>query len=854
MEYQVNGYDHDEAANPHGGAMQTIRHELRTPVNHIIGFSEMLLDEASDLGMPEPYGNLHRVVVAGRQILAAITEILAGNDIAVHDSDLRVLYKRIAPYLNEISQICAELIVTSESEERQQFSADLRKIAAASSHLDKLASGSLALDELLTVTGAPVGQSDDDTGTFGGHLLLVDDNDMNRDMFSRRLERLGYRVTEAIDGRPALDAMRATPFDLVLLDIMMPEMDGYAVLREMQADPLLCRVPVIVLSALDDMTSAIQAIELGADDYLPKPCDPVLLKARIGACLFKRHLHDMEVQYLKRIENEKRRADDLLHVVIPIGVALSTEKDFNQLLERIVIEAQHLCRADGATLYLRTEDNKLRFMIVRTRSLNIMMGGASGKDIPFPPLRLYDELTGAPQRNYVVAHTALSGEAINIVDAYDAVGYDFSGTRDFDSRTGYHSTSMLSIPLKDGFGRVTGVLQMINAQDDAGAVIAFDDVSAQMLESLGTLAAAALAAYIREQALRQEITELRIEIDLVKKQRAVEQITQSSYFGQLQERARQIRGLASVADAVEGEVSAGPPRRDQGSELKKKIYTIGDQEIHVHEQGPPHRQTILLIHGWSSSWYAMSPLITLLSERNRCVAVDLPGYGDSPPLRQRATINAYADLLADLIKEISPGLQVVLVGHSMGGMISVTMALRHTPLIERMVLICPTISGKLSRWINAFISPITMIERFPIANRIVAMLEPSMLRMTDRLMKPASFADRTEISEDDYQRLRADARRPGQGRVRAECFWAMRENDLSEKLGLVTIPSLVIWGMEDNTVPLRDASLVDDRLPGTELEVLPRAGHWPQFESPERTRRHIRSFLGKPLKLLRVQL
>ncbi|NTW03449.1 MAG: alpha/beta hydrolase, partial [Oscillochloris sp.] len=188
------------------------------------------------------------------------------------------------------------------------------------------------------------------------------------------------------------------------------------------------------------------------------------------------------------------------------------------------------------------------------------------------------------------------------------------------------------------------------------------------------------------------------------------------------------------------------------------------------------------------------------------------------------------------------------------GMISVTMSLRHTPLVERMVLIGPTISGNLSFWINTFVSPITMLERFRVANRVVAMLEPYMLRVTDRLMRPASFADRTVISEVDYMRLRADARRAGQGRVRAECFWAMRENDLSKKLSLVTTPALVIWGMEDNTVPLRDASLVDDLLSVAELQVLPRAGHWPQFESPERTRRLIRAFLGKPLKLLRVQL
>ncbi|MBX0330121.1 alpha/beta fold hydrolase [Oscillochloris sp. ZM17-4] len=836
--------------------MQTVRHELRTPVNHIIGFSEMLLEEASDLELPAHYGALQRVVDAGRQILAAITEILAGSGVAVRQSDLLALHSRITPYLGEITMVCAELIRIAEGEGRPQFAVDLRKIAGAADQLAQIASGATPLSTAPPLAEAQAEVAGRGPEQIGGSLLLVDDNDMNRDMFSRRLERLGYAITEARDGRPALDAMRATHFDLVLLDIMMPDMDGYAVLREMQADPELRHVPVIVLSALDDMASVVQAIELGADDYLPKPCDSVLLNARIGACLFKHHVRDMEVQYLRRIEHEKRRADDLLNIVIPIGVALSVEKDFNQLLERIVTEAQQLCNADGATLYLRTGDERLRFMIVRTRSLNIAMGGASSKDIPFPPLRLYDEHSGAPQHNYVVAHSALTGETINIVDAYNTEDYDFSGTRDFDTRTGYRSTSMLTIPLKDGFGRVAGVLQLINAQDEAGTVIAFDEFSAQMLRSLGTLAAAALAAYTREQELRQEISELRIEIDLVKKQREVEQITQSSYFGQLQERARQLRGTAAAAESSDATAHTGNQRRDRdrGSELQKKVYTIGGQEIHVREQGPPGRQTVVLIHGWSSSWYAMSPLLTMLSERSHCVAVDLPGYGESPPLRERATIAAYADLLAELIKEISPGQQVVLVGHSMGGMISVTMALRHTPLVERLVLICPTISGNLSFWINTFISPITMLERFPIASRVVALLEPYMLSVTDRLMRPASFADRTVISAADYARLRDDARRPGQGRVRAECFWAMRDNDLSDKLALVTTPSLVIWGMEDNTVPLRDASLVDDLLAGTDLQVLPRAGHWPQFESPERTQRHIRAFLGKPLKLLRVQL
>ncbi|MEI8167379.1 MAG: alpha/beta fold hydrolase, partial [Chloroflexales bacterium] len=617
------------------------------------------------------------------------------------------------------------------------------------------------------------------------------------------------------------------------------------VLEALKADPALQRIAVIVLSALNDMSSIVRAVELGADDYLPKPFNPVLLKARIGACLFKKRLHDMEVDYLKRIEDEKRRADDLLNVVIPIGVALSVEKDFNRLLEKIVIEAQELCNADGGSLYLRTDDHKLRFVIVRNRSLNIAMGGISGKDIPFPPLRLYDEQSGTPLFNYVVTHAALEGQTINIADAYDEDGYDFSGTRDFDTRTGYRTTSVLNIPLKDGHARVIGVLQLINAQDATGQVIPFDDVAAQMLESLGALAAAALAAYAREQQLKQEIADLRIEIDQAKKRREVDQIVSSPYFAGLQEKAQALRSGTAKADA-KSERRDSPPER--------RVFNVDGQELVAREQGPPRGRLLLMLHGWSSSWYALSPMMTALSDRYRCVAVDLPGYGESPPLPRRAAIPAYADLMAGLIRQLSPGLPAFVMGHSMGGMTALTMALRHRTLIERMVLLCPTVSGKLSFWINAFVSPITMLERSPVGGGIIARLDPYLLRVTDRLMRPTSFAQRTGISEADYIRLRADARRPGQGRVRAECFWAMRDNNLEDQLALVTVPSLVIWGMEDNTVPLSDASLVADKWPAAELRVLPKAGHWPQFETPEPTRRYVRAFLSTPAKLLKGQI
>jgi pimeloyl-ACP methyl ester carboxylesterase len=442
-----------------------------------------------------------------------------------------------------------------------------------------------------------------------------------------------------------------------------------------------------------------------------------------------------------------------------------------------------------------------------------------------------------------VTHATLTSQTIVIRDAYDAEGFDFSGTRSFDQGTGYRSRSMLVVPLRDSINRVIGVIQLLNAQDpQTGEVIEFNNGMLQTVESLSSLASAALSVYDREQRLRQQIADLRIEIDTAKRQKAVAEITETDYFQSLSSRVRELR------QAPEQQRS----NSTRASNDTNRIYEVNGQPIHVHEEGGDNRQLALLIHGWSSSWFALSPLLPIVSRRLRCLCVDLPGYGESPPLAERATIPAYADLLADLIRQ-QTNQPVVLIGHSMGGMISMTLALRHPQLVERMVLLCPTVSGNLSQLINISIAPITFLEQFSLANRLVAAIEPQVLSLTDRLMRPVSFAERTGIREEVYHRLRADARRPGQGRVRAECFWAMRNHDLSGKIGKIEAPTLVIWGMEDNTVPLRDASIVADEWPDAELRVIPKAGHWPQFETPEPTLRFTRGFLSTPIKLLRTQ-
>ena len=130
----------------------------------------------------------------------------------------------------------------------------------------------------------------------------MDDNEVNRDVLARQLGRQGHATAVAENGRLALEMVRARDFDLVLLDIMMPEMDGYEVLRRLKADVRLRDIPVIMISALDEIETVVRCIELGAEDYLPKPFDPVLLRARIGACLEKKRLRDTEVEYLRNVD------------------------------------------------------------------------------------------------------------------------------------------------------------------------------------------------------------------------------------------------------------------------------------------------------------------------------------------------------------------------------------------------------------------------------------------------------------------------------------------------------------------------------------------------------------------------
>jgi len=154
--------------------------------------------------------------------------------------------------------------------------------------------------------------------TEAGRLLVVDDNKVNRLLLGHELERQGHRVAFAESGRQALVMLRERPFDLVMLDVLMPEMDGYAVLAELTADHHLRHIPVIMTSALDELDSVVRCIELGAEDYLPKPIKPVLLRARIGASLEKKRLRDEQQELIRKFATSQV-ADDLMESGFELG-------------------------------------------------------------------------------------------------------------------------------------------------------------------------------------------------------------------------------------------------------------------------------------------------------------------------------------------------------------------------------------------------------------------------------------------------------------------------------------------------------------------------------------------------------
>ena len=248
-------------------------HDLRTPLNQIIGYSEMLIESAQETHQDDFAADLEKVRSAGHRLLSLIND----NFRSVHTTEIA------APTAAALIEAKKPVVVTDI-----EYSIAEKTIEPTQ-----------------------------------GFILVVDDIEANRDVLSRRLEKQGYDVATAKNGVRALKKLRTQSFDLVLLDIMMPEMDGYEVLQTIQNDETLRHIPVVMISALGEMDSVVRCVEMGAADYLTKPFNPTLLKARIGASLEKKRAHDRETQLFAqlqenygRLQELEKLRDNLTHMII----------------------------------------------------------------------------------------------------------------------------------------------------------------------------------------------------------------------------------------------------------------------------------------------------------------------------------------------------------------------------------------------------------------------------------------------------------------------------------------------------------------------------------------------------------
>ena len=259
-----------------------LRHELRTPLNHIIGYAEMLLEEIEGGDKPELAAGLTALRTNARQLLALLNEVLARGQTG--PPDLAAARGTLGPPLERVRSAGDTLRRRAAESGAASLLADLERICSATERLDTLLGHGRAPAQE-TVPPAASTEPGDAAPAHKGVILVVDDNDDNRDMLSRRLRRQNYEVLTAAGGRAALGLLAAAPVDLVLLDVMMPDLDGYAVLQQLKADPALRSIPIIAVTSHAIGGGEEKARAAGCDDFVAKPFSPRQLLAKVKECL-----------------------------------------------------------------------------------------------------------------------------------------------------------------------------------------------------------------------------------------------------------------------------------------------------------------------------------------------------------------------------------------------------------------------------------------------------------------------------------------------------------------------------------------------------------------------------------------
>jgi adenylate cyclase len=323
-----------------GESLAHLRHELRTPVNHILGYSELLIEEAGARHLEAFVPAFQHIQASGRSLLESIQTTLTEKAGSPADLNFSAFTENLRNIAAEVLETSTSLKDTLEDGHRQTL-ADLEAISWALRRLLDFATqdGQTPPPPPKRASRIPSESSEPappPTKRRGGKILIADDDPNNRDLLRRRLECEGHEVVETKSGVEILAYLKDQHCDLVLLDIMMPDMDGFQTLARLKQHPQLRELPVIMISALDELRSVVRCIEMGAEDYLPKPFNRVLLRARIGASLDKKWLRDAERHKTEELE----RTLQLLEKAQTQLAVLATQDALTGLANRRAVDSQ----------------------------------------------------------------------------------------------------------------------------------------------------------------------------------------------------------------------------------------------------------------------------------------------------------------------------------------------------------------------------------------------------------------------------------------------------------------------------------------------------------------------------------
>jgi adenylate cyclase len=325
----------NESARLHNALRAHLRQDFVAPAAAIVGFADIVIEDAEQAGLVDYRADLDRIRSAGLSLQALLDEVLRQGSAAADIGSYRTRLRHdLRTPINAIKGYGEMIVEDARDCGHDSLLPDLEKLLTAAdgmlARIDALVafSGETSLDhaqpsfaEAARVLDAlRVSQPAVALQTIAGQILVIDDNESNRDLLARQLARDGHAVETVASGREGLALVRERAFDLILLDVLMPEMSGYEVLATLKRDSQTAEIPVIMISALDEMDSIVRCIEAGAVDYLPKPFAPALLRARIRSSLENKLLRDRERAMMQEIRLAKERNESLLLSILPRAV------------------------------------------------------------------------------------------------------------------------------------------------------------------------------------------------------------------------------------------------------------------------------------------------------------------------------------------------------------------------------------------------------------------------------------------------------------------------------------------------------------------------------------------------------